>query len=254
MRSSGISTTVVAVIVVVIVVIGGAGAYFALSSGSGGGGTSSQTSTTSTTSTGTFTPVQGNVSAVVSQVNLLVQAFNNANVEAVTGFYNSNSVDVWSGQTEGLGGTYSGTGNIRILYSASIGHANTISAKASHLQMVTEAPGVVNASMNVVLVGTSTALGNFNASISATQQWVNNGGTWTIQKENWNYLSFYSSNPTTATVFPQWGLQISGKSVNLASEHVFEWNVAPYMALAVYVAVIATVAYVLLAKSRKRSQ
>ncbi len=91
---------------------------------------------------------------------------------------------------------------------------------------------------NLSLKGHITVVGNLSASIQVSQNWINSGGTWTIQKETWNYITFTTTNPGTATVFPQWGLSLEGKSPDLASEHVLEWDAAPYVAAGIYGSII----------------
>jgi len=187
----------------------------------------------------------------LQQVQLFAQTFNNRNVEGLANFYTSTSVVNWIGNTEGLGAIYNGQGNIRILYSASIGHTETFSFTPSNITTTVLGPNTVNVTLNAHLLGTSANLGNITAQVKVEQQWVNSGGTWSIQKELWDYTSFTASNPITSTVFPQWGLQISGQNPDLSSEHVFEWNIAPYLASVVYAVIVGVAIFALVARSRR---
>ncbi|HXW36773.1 MAG TPA: hypothetical protein VEJ36_02575 [Nitrososphaerales archaeon] len=258
-----VSTAVIAVIVVVIVVVAGVGFY--LASRSSSTTTTTTTPTTSSTSTSTtttassnstsssFSASTGNNSAVLSQINLFVQAFNDRAVESLSNFYTSSSVDNWEGTTQGLGGVYNGQGNIRILYDASIAKTTSLSAVISKLTMVTLSPSEVNATFVMHLNGASPALGNITAVVNVTQQWENEAGTWYINSEVWNYQTFTASNPLTSTVFPQWGLQIAGENPNLASEHAFEWHFAPFVALGLYVSILLIVVVAFIYRRPRRS-
>ena len=254
MRRSAVSTLAIALAVVVVVVIAGVGGYLVLSGSSPGPSSTFTTSQpTTTTTTGAFTASTGNNSQIASQLNLFIQAFDNRQVNSLSGFYTSSSVVAWTGNTQGLGGTYVGSGNIEILYASSIGHTDSFSAHPSQVQMVASAPNVVNLTMHLVLNGSSSVLGRISATVNAQQQWKNNAGTWSIQKENWNYLTFTAQNPSSSTVFPQWGLELNGKSPNLSTEHTIEWAVAPYFAILIY-ALLAVAAVVAILRLRNSSR
>lgn len=244
MQRHAVSTAVIAVVVIVVIAVAGVGLYFATlppatttTTTSTSSTSTSSGSTTTSSSTSSFTATTGNNSGVSTQLNLFIQTFDNRNVGGLANFYTDSSVDTWTGNSQGLGGTYTGIGNIRILYAASIGHTNDLVVYPSKIQMVAYSPTVVNVTMQLQLNGSSTALGKISANVSAQQQWANQGGSWSIVKENWDYVSFYAQNPVEATVFPQWGLQIAGQNPNLASEHAFEWGVAPYIAAAIYISI-----------------
>jgi hypothetical protein len=259
MRSAAVSSVAVAVAVVVVVVVAAAGGYLLLSGSSPAPSSttttsSAQYSSTTTSSTSPFTTVTGNNSQVASQLGLFIQAFDNRQVNTLTSFYTSSSVVAWTGNTQGLGGTYTGSGNIEILYASSIGHTDRFAAHPSQVKMVATAPNVVNLTMHLDLNGSSSVLGKISATVNAQQQWANNGGSWVIQKENWNYLTFTAQNPSSSTVFPQWGLQLNGKSPNLSSEHNIEWAVAPYIALLVYILLaVAAIAVIFRSRNSTRS-
>jgi hypothetical protein len=213
---------------------------------------SSSTSVASSSQSGSST--SGDVAAVEAQLQTWIGDFNSRNVESLGNFYTSTSVDNWTGQAQGLEGIYNGVGNIRILYGSSISHTDRLTANYSNLQAVSNSPGNVTLTFTLMLNGHSTVVGNLSATIDVTQNWVNSGGTWTIQHETWNYLTFTTTNPGTATVFPQWGLSLEGKSPDLASEHVLEWNAAPYVAAAIYGSIIAIFILALMVRIRKQKK
>jgi len=186
-------------------------------------------------------------------LSLFAKTFSNREVQNLLKFYTPSAVVAWTGNTQGLGGVYQNQGNIELLYAASIGHTSTINESVSNLQVKVIDANTINATENVFLKGHSTVVGDLNATVNAQQQWVNSGGTWNIQKENWNYLTFNVQNAGESTVFPQWSLQLSGHSPNLAQMHTVEWNVAPYLGAAIYVVIAAVVATALWMSRRRRN-
>jgi len=276
MSNRAIATMAIVGIVVVIIVIAAVAGVLLLGKSS----TTTTVSTTSTSSSSSSTPPSsssstsssstsmssstssssqssgssGDTAAVEAQLTTWIADFNSRNVESLGNFYTSTSVDNWTGHAQGLEGIYNGVGNIRILYGSSISHTDRLTANYTNLQATSNGPGNVTLTFNLSLNGHSTVVGNLTASILVTQNWVNSGGTWTIQHEVWNYQSFTTTNPGTATVFPQWGLSLEGKSPDLASEHVLEWNAAPYVAAGIYGSIIVIFALALMVRIRKQKQ
>jgi hypothetical protein len=257
----GIATTVIVGIVIVIIVVGGVAAYLVVSapsktttSTSVSTSTSpSMTSTSSTMQTTTSTGVTSTAPSVNSSVYQFVADFQAKDVAGMDAYYQSNALSVWDGDAGGTAGNYSGTGNIQLVLSTTVGHLQTGQFTVT-IGNVTET--VTSADNTTVvfglhLTGTSTVVGAFNSSIIVTQYWVYQSNKWTIAMDNWNYLYFHSTNTSEATVFPQWGLSLNGKSPNLADEHVVEWDVAPYLAVGTYVAILALALFALMVRKRK---
>ena len=243
-----VSGTVIAAVVVIVVVVAGIGAYLAL--GSGGSPTTSTTSTTtSTTGTGQ-PPTQASLN---SSIQAFVADFNNRDVTTIKTLFTSTSAIAWTGSAGGLQGTYSGVDGAGIVYSTSVGHTTSLVAKESnlHIQFAGNT-GTVGYRLNIT--GVSNVIGKFNTTADISQVWVYQGGAWTIQTDDWNYLSFESNNPSTATVFPQWGLTLNGKSPSLAGEHVLEWNVAPFLAIGIYATIVALGVALIITRVRRRSK
>jgi hypothetical protein len=179
--------------------------------------------------------------------------FNNRDASSLSNFYMSTSVVNWTGQAQGLQGIYTGKENIAILYGSSIGHTDKLIANDTNVQATASGPNVT-VTFVLNLVGHSNVVGNLTAVVDVTQVWVQSGGSWSIQNEIWNYQKFTTTNAGSATVFPQWGLELQGKSVNLADEHVLEWNAAPYVAAAIYGSLIAIFALALMVRVRKQKK
>ena len=239
-----VSGTVIALAVVVIVIVVGAGAYFALGLGKSTGST---TPTTSSTQGG---PPAGSLNA---SVGAFIAAFNNRDVTAIKTYFTPSSAIAWTGVAGGLQGTYTGSDGAGIVYGTSVGHTSTLSATATNLHILTAgSTGTVGYRLNIT--GSSNVVGPFNSTADISQVWVYQGGAWTIQTDDWNYLSFVSNNPSQATVFPQWGLTLNGKPPSLAGEHVLEWNVAPYLAVGVYSTILALGLALIWVRVRKQKQ
>jgi hypothetical protein len=251
---SGVSTAVVAGVVVVVIVIAGVAGYLVLSSPSTNTSSSTPPSTTtssssssskssSSTSTGSSTlSFGGNSSqqtAVVGEIATMQKDFDARDVSSIDKFYTPTSVVFWYGETNGLGSVQKGAGNIQLLYAASLGSTTFLAANFTNIKTALVNPNQVNATFLINMTGHSTVVGNLNATILASQEWVQSGSTWTIQREDWNYTLFNVQFPGEATVFPQWSMSLSGVNPDLASMHVTEWDYAPYVAAAVYVALAA---------------
>jgi len=237
---------VIAAVVVVVVIVVGAGLYFGLAMG---GGSNTNTSTGSSNTSTATTPPSGSLS---SAVNSFIQAFNNRDINTIKTFYTDSSKINWWGSTGGLGGNYSGADGAGIVYGTSVGHSNPLTANATTPVVTSTGADTSTVAYTLTIRGHSAVVGNFNSTADVTQYWAYSAGIWTIQKDNWNYLNFVSSNPSQgATVFPQWGLSLNGQPPSLSGEHVFEWNVAPILAAAVYGTIVVLGVILLMVRVRK---
>jgi hypothetical protein len=199
---------------VIIVVIGAAGmaAIFvaggAVSNGIGGIATSIGGSSTST-STGTPSPpLTGPPPAGFGQQALQthLQRLNSRDVIGATNDYAQNGVMIWTGNTQGLGGTYSGRGNIHVTLQTAIGSASSLSYTITSFNASGSSsnPNVAGASAVLSFDGKSAILGIFNGTINAKYEYVNQGGTWLIQQELSDYTAFSVQFSQGSTTFPQW--------------------------------------------------
>lgn len=241
---SAVSGTVIAAVVIVVVIVVGGGLYFLYGMGS----TPGNSSTTTSTSSGS-TPPAGSLN---SAVQAFLTAFNTRDVTTIKTYFTSSSQIDWSGSAGGLQGTYQGADGAGIVYGTSVGHTTSLTATSSNLHISSTGTTTSTVTYGLNITGTSTIVGKFNSTADVSQNWVYANGAWTIQADNWNYLNFQSNNPSQATVFPQWGLTINGKSPSLAAEHVIEWNVAPYLAAGVYIGIVALGAALLWVRTRKQ--
>lgn len=160
----------------------------------------------------------------------------------------------WTGDAGGLGGVYTGTSNIIILYIGSFSHVTNLVVHTANLSATAQGAENVSLNFDLSMEGYSTQLGNLTARVLVTQDWQNQAGTWSIQNETWDYLSFTTTNPVTSTVFPQWGLALEGRNPDLASEHLLEWYAAPYVAGGIYASIVAIFFIAMVKKRSRRSQ
>jgi hypothetical protein len=242
-----LSGTVIAVVVVVVVVVAAAGAYFALGLGSSNGGTSS----TTTSSSGGSTAPAGSLN---SSLTSYLAAFNNRDVTTIKTYFTDSSKIYWYGASGGLGGNYSGTNGAGIIYGTSVGHTTSLKGTATGIMLSSTSGPTSTATYQLTINGVSQIIGKFNSTVAVTQVWVYANGAWTIQQDDWNYLSFSSNNPSQATVFPQWGLTLNGQPPSLAGEHVLEWNLAPYLAIGAYATIVAIGIAVIWVRTRKQKR
>ena len=199
-KQTGISTA--AVIGGVVVIIIAVGAFFLLSGSAG----TSVSSTSSSSSSGSSSS-QTQSSATVDVQNLLVQhlkTIETRQVEAILGDYTTNAVVVWQGNTAGLGATYDGQGNIRLLLASALGTAQTLNLTPSGIAVVRNTGAQVTVNATLALSGNSQFLGLFNATILASTTYANSGGAWKISNENWDFKSLAASVSSGATTFPEW--------------------------------------------------
>jgi hypothetical protein len=190
--------------------------------------------------------------AVLSQLDGLVQDLNTRDIDALANYYTSTSVVNWTGHVQGLGGVYNGVSNILILYISSLAHTQNLVANYSGLRLIFTRSDNASVIFRLSLEGFSTVLGNLSAKVNVSQIWIESTGVWTIQNETWDYITFVTTNPSTSTVFPQWGLTLAGKSPDLASEHVLEWDAAPYVAAGIYASILCMFVASIVVRQRKK--
>jgi len=239
------SALVVAVVVIVVIGIA-VGALFL---------PKTSTPTLQPTTSGTTSPVGGvpPPTPVKTAVDQWLLDFNSRNVGGMVNFYTHDSTVVWSGNAEGLDGTYSTQENVNILYGSSIGKTTLLNASISNYAEKAADPENVNVTMTILMNGNSSVVGALNAVVAVSQQWVYSAGAWQIVKENWVYQTFTVEFPVSATTFPQWSALKTGKNPALVSEKSFEWNTGPWVAASVY-AVLFGILAIAVIKYRGRSR
>lgn len=239
-------------IVIVVIAVAGMGAIFAAGSSVIGTAITSITSSITGASTTTggggtpnseFTGLTGPPPSGFSESVLQthITNVNNRNVVAAVADYTSGATMIWEGNTQGLGGTYTGSSSIRFTYQTAIGGAKTLSYTVSNFTAFGSStnPNIAVATATENFTGDSQVLGTFNGVIQATYDYVNTNGQWLIQQETSNYKSFQTEYSLGATTFPQW--QVTGPPLP------FRYSESPFKNFVYYyggaLAVIAIAAY-----------
>jgi hypothetical protein len=211
----GVARSLTLGVIIVVIGVAGMAAIFvaggAVSSGIGVIATSSGANS-STSSGVSFTSLNGPPPSGFGQPVLQshLQKLNSRDVVGATNDFTSNGVMIWTGTTQGLGGVYSGQGNIRVTLQTAIGSASSLSSPivSFNASGSTSNPSVAGASAVLSFNGKSAILGTFNGTIIAKYEYVNQAGAWLIQQELSDYTTFNVQYSQGSTTFPQW--QITG--------------------------------------------
>ncbi len=264
-RSFTLGVVIVVVAVIGMAAIFAAGGSVANSVGSivaSTTGSSQTTSSSGSASTGSVTyggPVPSGFGQSVVQTH--VNNINARNIAAATSDFTSNGVMYWYGTTQGLGGTYTGQGNIRVTLQTAIGAATALTYTINSFNASGSAsnPNVAQAVTEMTFSGHSNILGNFNGTIDSTFNYVNQGGSWLIQMESSNYKVFNVQFSQGATTFPQW--QVTGPPLPFRySESPFKnfvyfyGGAAAAIVIAAYIATLPLFFYIKKKRSNRASE
>ncbi len=118
--------------------------------------------------------------------------------------YADNATVVWTGRTAGLGGTYVGANNLRLLYDAALLSVHNLSLTLTGYTEVVNSSSKATVVTGFNISGRSNFLGPFNGSIQASLTYQFERGAWKIVNENWNFVQFSVSSGGGATTFPEW--------------------------------------------------
>lgn len=250
-KRKGIGRSFTLGVIIVVIAVIGMGAIFAAGNSVIGSIVTSITSSVTGTSTavvsstatsGEFANVKGAPPAGFGQSVLQshIANINARNVDATVGDYTSGATMIWQGNTQGLGGTYTGSSNIKFTYETAIGGASSLSYTVSNFTAygTSSNPDIAVATATLNFTGNSHILGNFNGLIYSTYDYVNQGGTWLIQQETSTYQSFNTQYSLGATTFPQW--QVTGPPLPFRySESPFKNFVYYYGGAAAAIGIVA---------------
>jgi hypothetical protein len=174
--------------------------------GQGVGEITAASNTESQTQQSTSGPQQ----AVTLSVAEWLSYLNNGSTYSLASLYAPQANLTWGG-TVGIfgGGTYSGQDTIRLLFSALLENTTLFIADPSPVNTTIVAPDTVNATFSLQLNAERGTAGTYAFEVSVEQEWVDDGGAWQIQRENWidNSYDFDAvTSTTTAMMFlgPQW--------------------------------------------------
>jgi hypothetical protein len=238
-------TSLVAIIAVAIIAVVGLSFVFL-----GGQPGNAASSTTTSTTTPTTSPTQlSPPPGVRTAFDTHLSRIGSRDIPTVLTDYQDSAVVTWAGNAAGLQGNYSGTSNIRLLYSAALSTATQISATPSNYVQVNKSSNQVVVNSTLILAGKSNYLGAFNGTVQASISYVYSNGGWLISHEYWNYKKLTGSSSGGATTFPEWQkvgpINPSRRSTDWL--HNFAWDYGgPGVAVLVwaFVGLIAAVAVV----------
>jgi hypothetical protein len=162
----------------------------------GSGLLSTRTGTSTVTSTLTIQPP---LDPVVYQWAYYLGARDLTNL---TNMYAQNATVTWTGEADGLKGTYGGVDNIGILFRSAEGKVSNLTATIGNDSLVVINPTETNATFSLTMHGTSPVQGNILIKANVSQEWNYSAvsGTigqeqWQIVKENWNYTTYNIQYP-----------------------------------------------------------
>jgi hypothetical protein len=175
--------------------------------------TLTSTSTSTSTSTVTATSVSTiPLSVASSQVQVKLSQLEQEYMEdcqclgyGIRDYYTNNSTitlygNVIQNMSTGCcdhGGTFMGPDNINLLYGSFWGALipSPSLSTITNLTLKDLGEGNVNATFRVFVSGTNGVNGVINATIDVRQHWTNQGGTWLIQEEVWDFANSYIQHP-----------------------------------------------------------
>ncbi len=251
----GISKVAIALGLIVVIAAAGVGIYLTTQTPSKVVTTSSSSSTTSSSTSSTSSqasPPPGAKEAFDQHLSNI----GTRNIPVVLQDYTDNPVVVWTGNTVGLGGQYSGVGNIRLLYATALSTAQQINLIPSNYIVKNNSASKVTVNATLALSGTSSILGKFNGTILAQAVLTLSNGAWKISNEAWYYKTLNVSSSGGATTFPEW--QKVGEPVTSRRSpdwlHNFAWDFGGLgAAIIIYASIGFLVALLLMKRTRKKT-
>jgi len=132
--------------------------------------------------------VTGNSSADLTQAWLSHLAkLANANITGAAEDYTPNAKMIYYGVTFGLGGNYTGTGNIRETLQALFGEATNFHFTIETFNSTIQSNASADIGANLSFAGLNHIMGEFNGTISAEYHYIYQNGAWLISDEYWNF-------------------------------------------------------------------
>jgi len=168
----------------------------------------SSTKSSSTTSTASVsTSLSATQQAIVAQIGIIEYDLTDLNNQNLTNLYTSTAVLTWGGPGINAtasapidyAGTYTGSSQIGSLYSNWFGYlapsrplapgSETTSALTSNIVVTVTSPTSANATFGLYIGDDTSEFGAVNANIVVHQQWTNQGGTWYISQDSWDWTT-----------------------------------------------------------------
>ncbi len=248
----GISKVVVAVAGIVLIAVAGIGVFLSTRGPSivGTTSTGSTSSAGSTASTNTQGAPPPGARAAFNQHLLNMDS---RNIPVVLNDYTDNPVVVWTGNTAGLGGVYTGAGNIRLLLASALSTAQQITLAPTNYIVKNDSASRVTVNATLAMSGNSQILGPFNGTIIAQSVFTLTNGVWKISNEAWYYKTFNVTTPGGSTTFPEWQKIGPINPTRKSSDqlHNFAWDFGgPGVAATIYLSIGVLVTLLVLKRPR----
>lgn len=124
-----------------------------------------------------------NTTPVLQSFQLHTAHIDEKNATAVASDYASNATMIWEGTTFGLGGSYTGSGNIEFTWQTFLGGAKNVTVTIRSVNATALANETVMLHADLFFEGYSVVVGSFNATTSGTYSYVFFSGAWKIAQE-----------------------------------------------------------------------
>jgi hypothetical protein len=134
---------------------------------------------------------------VLSQITQFLKDLQSRNLSGLQDYYTGESVLTLTRCTDGLGGKYIGSSDIKSLYAKYENGIASFSFNSSGLDLRVIDSSTVNATFGLSITARE-FFGTVDATVAVQQQWtLSSNGTqrtassgWAVEKDTWNFLSF----------------------------------------------------------------
>jgi len=169
-----------------------------------------------------YTNHASNLTAAFQALRSHLYNLEGQNVSVALEDYAPNATVVWSGTTQGLGGTYIGTQDIGKLLQAWMGGDRNLTIVAKSLNGSRASDGTADIDASLAFSGVDHVLGEINGTVAATYLFEYQG-SWVIVHEDWVFKTFNVQFGVVITTFPQWRATGAGVSNNFSESPFKNW-------------------------------
>jgi hypothetical protein len=138
------------------------------------------------------------LSAVTQTFDSHVSHIDDLNADAVAADYTPNATMIWYGDTFGLGGTYQGTSDIKLLWQTFL-EVRNITSTASAVNVTRLPNETVVLKADLFYQGYGREVGNFNLTTSGSYLYLFQSGEWQIVRESTGFKDGTIQYPCAAS-------------------------------------------------------